>query len=524
MNISLANHIITHLAHRGVKTYCLCPGGRSAPFVEILSQSKGLEILSFFEERAACFFALGRTKRELRPTAVVTTSGTAVAELLPGVIEGHYGHLPLVLITSDRPRGYGKKGAPQTLKDPLEIFKPYTALSLNVFKIKDLQQIENWSLEKGSLHLNVAFDIPLVDESIPSLNLNPSTPLSFYPEKPTKTSESNWEDFFHSCQNPLLLVGELKEEEIKPAQTLLENYSGAIFTEPLSQLQFMKNRLISGENILTQALKMKSIDGVIRLGGVPRTSFWRNLEKISLPVLNLSSPPFYAGLYKNSFHCPLLKSLPLLSQHLSSLKPKCESLKQIDQKLSEKWLDILKSHPLSEPHWIWKLRRSLPEKSKVFLGNSLPIRIWDLVSLDQNTPYKISGQGGVNGIDGLISRFLGECEPSQENWAFLGDLSVLYDMQGLWISHKVPPWTLVIVNNSGGQIFSRLHSNPAFLNEHSLSFASLAKMWGLNYEFYSNPQKFSFTKTTKPRLIEIKPDNQATAQCFQAYEELFQSE
>ena len=523
MNITLANRVITDLTHHGVKTFCLCPGGRSAPFVEILSKSKGLEVLYFFEERSACFFASGRAKRDLRPIAVITTSGTAVAELLPGVIESHYSHLPLVLITADRPFGYGKKGAPQTLKNSLNILKSYTALSLNVSQIKNLQRMKNWSPEKGSVHLNVSFDIPLVDEPVPSLSFNPSSPPSFYPKTIIKTSDSKWSGFFKSCKKPLLLVGELREEEIPSVQTLLENYSGAIFTEPLSQLNSIKNRLTSGESILVHAWKKKMIDGVIRLGGVPRVRFWRDLEKNSLPVLNLSSPPFYPGLYKKTFHSPLLKSIPQLSQYLSSIKPNNEDLKQLDKKQSEKWMKILKSHPLSEPYWIWKLRQALPQKSKIFLGNSLPIRIWDLVSLDQDKHHSITGQGGVNGIDGLVSRFLGECEPSKENWAFLGDLSALYDMQGLWIAHKIPPWTLVVINNSGGQIFSRLHSNPAFLNQHTLSFASLAKMWGLDYESYSNPQEFHFTKTKKPRLIEIRPDNQSTDKCFQAYQSLWEN-
>lgn len=521
MNLTLASRIIKNLTRHGVKTFCLCPGGRSAPFVEILSKSKGLEVLCFFEERSACFFALGRAKRDLRPIAVITTSGTAVAELLPGVIESHYSHLPLVLVTADRPLGYGKKGAPQTLKDPLNIFKSYTDLSLNISQIKDLQRIKNWSPEKGSAHLNVSFDIPLVDEPVSCVSFNPSPPLNLYLKKSIKTLNSKWDDFFKSCKKPLLLVGELKEEEIPPVQDLLENYSGAIFTEPLSQLNFIKNRLTSGENILVYAKDKKMIDGVIRLGGIPRVRFWRELEKVSLPVLSLSSPPFYPGLYKKTFHAPLLKSLPQLSKYLFSLKSNNEDLKQLDKTQSEKWMKILKSHPLSEPYWIWKLREALPQKSKVFLGNSLPIRIWDLVSLDQDKHLRITGQGGVNGIDGLVSRFLGECKPDKENWAFLGDLSALYDMQGLWISHKVPPWTLVIINNSGGQIFSRLHSNPAFLNQHTLSFASLAKMWGLDYESYSRPQEFHFTKTTKPRLIEIQPDNQETDNCFQDYQSLW---
>ena len=523
MNITLATRIITHLTQYGIKTFCLCPGGRSAPFVEILSKSKGLEILFFFEERSAGFFALGRTRRDGCPTVVVTTSGTAVAELLPGVIESHYSHLPLVLITADRPFGYGKKGAPQTLKDPLEIFRPYTAFSLNISKIKDMWQLKRWSPAQGSLHLNVAFDIPLVDEPVPSLNLNPSPPPSIYPKDPIKSSDSKWGDFFRSCKKPLLLVGELKKEEPGPVQALLENYSGAIFTEPLSRLSFIKNRLTSGENILLHAWKKKDMDGVIRLGGIPRIRFWRELEKNSLPVLNLSSPPFYPGLCRHSLNSPLLESLPRLARYLSRLKPETENLRQVDKKQSKKWKEIVTSKPSSEPFWIWKLRQALPQNSKIFLGNSLPIRIWDLVSLNRNKHHHITGQGGVNGIDGLVSRFLGECEPSRENWAFLGDLSTLYDMQSLWISHKIPPWTLVVINNFGGQIFSRLHSNPAFLNQHSLSFAPLAKMWRLDYECYSDPRKFHFTKTTKPRLIEIKPDNQATDQCLQAYQSLWEN-
>ena len=334
MNITLAGHIITELTRRGVKTFCLCPGGRSAPFVEVLSKGKGLETLSFFEERSACFFSLGRVRRDLRPVAVVTTSGTAVAELLPGVIESHYSHLPLVLITADRPSGYGEKGAPQTLQDPLQALKPYTTLSLNISRTKDLQ-FKGWSPEKGSLHLNVAFDIPLVDESVPSLDFNPAPPPNIYPKNSVKTSDRKWNNFFKSCKHPLLLVGELREREIKPVQTLLENYFGAVYTEPLSRLSCIKNRLTSGENILFHGLKKKEIDGVIRLGGIPRTRFWRDLEKTSLPVLNLSSPPFYPGLYKTCLNSPLLESLPRLSQYLSHLKPVDGYLKQKDKEQSE---------------------------------------------------------------------------------------------------------------------------------------------------------------------------------------------
>ena len=491
--------------------------------MEVLSRSKGLEVLSFFEERSAGFFALGRVKRDLRPTAVVTTSGTAVAELLPGAMESRYNGLPLVLITADRPAGYGEKGTPQTLQDPLQVLKPYTALSLNISCKEDLL-LKDWSANKGNLHLNTAFDEPLVEKPAEPMSFTPAPAPDIYPESEAslQISDSQWNGFFQSVKQPLLLVGELSEKSADTVKAFLENYPGAVFTEPLSRLSTLKNRFTSGETILSHGLKTKAIDGVIRLGGVPRVRFWRDLEQTSVPVLSLSSPPFWPGLKKPSLNGPLRKSLKRLARSLSLLKSFDDGLRQTDKILSEKQLEIFKSYPLSEPHWMWRLRQSLPDTAKVFLGNSLPVRLWDRVSLSGDSQHSVTGQAGVNGIEGLVSRFLGECEPDRENWAFLGDLSALYDMSGFWISRegKIPPYTLVVINNFGGRIFSRLYSNPAFLNQHQLSFAPLAKMWGLDYELYFHPRKFRFTPTRRPRLIEIRPDNQATEKCLQICQSL----
>src|SRR5207302_8955141 len=102
-------------------------------------------IYSFVDERSAAFFALGRAKLTGRPAAVVTTSGTAVAELLPAAIEAHYSGTPLVLITADRPARYRGTGSPQSIEQE-EIFGVYA---------------------RGSVtHINVEFDEPLIDEEI----------------------------------------------------------------------------------------------------------------------------------------------------------------------------------------------------------------------------------------------------------------------------------------------------------------------------------------------------------------------
>lgn len=163
-NIERARQLIEQVRSLGTNDFCTCAGSRNSPLLAVLGSERragsqpaqsdlraGPTLFSFVDERSAAFFALGRTKLNGNPCAVVTTSGTAVAELLPAVIEAHYSALPLVLITADRPSRYRGTGAPQAIEQ-IGIFGPYAATSLN-----------GWSRARP-LHLNVEFDEPLIDE------------------------------------------------------------------------------------------------------------------------------------------------------------------------------------------------------------------------------------------------------------------------------------------------------------------------------------------------------------------------
>ena len=568
MNRKLAEKILSFLINQGIHSFCLCPGGRSAPFVEVLSLlEKNLEVLYFFEERSAGFFALGRVRRDLRPVALITTSGTAVAELLPPVIESHYSGLPLVLLTTDRPAKQRAAGAPQTLKDPISVFKGYTSCSLHlsikhltffnkkffekslkkkhyespswnhIFKnptaIKNpLYSLSQWSPEQGNLHLNVSFEEPLLDEktkrfpsqkknSFPSLNhVKNLKKVSIYPQLKIRPSfKKDAKAFFRISKKPLILVGELKAQEQPFIEKLLKNWDGLLYTEPLSSLGFLKNRLLSGERILQEAFRRQAIDGIIRIGGIPRSRFWRDLEKTKLPVFHLTSPPYYNGLSYKSFSHPL--NPESIEKLLSLISYKGDTLKAFDKSQAKKWSALLKKFPGSEPHWIWLLRKNLKKNAAVFLGNSLPIRLWDMTEFSSDKKLQISGQNGVNGIDGLVSRFFGECHSKKTSVALIGDLSALYDLTGFWNADKKGSHQVFVINNFGGRIFSRLYSNPRFLNEHSLSFKPQADMWGLDYKLYESPKHFLKTETKSPQLIEIRPEIKKTEKCFLAYDSLW---
>ncbi|MBC6415744.1 MAG: 2-succinyl-5-enolpyruvyl-6-hydroxy-3-cyclohexene-1-carboxylic-acid synthase [Bdellovibrionales bacterium] len=518
MNITLAKNILKQLVERGVFSFCICPGGRSAPFIELLSQSKGLSLFYFFEERSAGFFALGRSQRDKNPVAVITTSGTAVAELLPCVIEADYSKVPLVLMTCDRPLKFGQKGCPQTLKKASSLFKDYCKLSQNISRLQDFN-LENWNLS-SSLHLNICFEEPLIDEKVDSLDFSKKKTKKIKLLKPfrnfQKRSTQELNKFFKCSKKPLILIGELKDYEVPMVKNILKSYNNPIYLEALSQLQGVFPSLLSGEKILSYALKNRHIDSVLRIGGVPRSRFWRDLEKDYLPVLNLSSAPYYEGLSRFTYNHHLLEQdEQILKDRLFNLKDFGKDLKTFDQIQSKKYQKILKQYPKSEQAWFLTLKKSLKPHSKVFLGNSSPIRFWDQIVFCQKKSLKIQGQNGVNGIDGLLSRFLGQCEEKNPNVAFLGDLSLLYDMSGFWKSKSYPPWTVFVINNFGGQIFSRLYKNSDFLNSHNISFEALAKMWSISYKLYKDP--FLLKKNQAYTLIEIQPSNLETKKTWKEY-------
>ena len=162
-NIAAARRVIALARELGVENFCVCGGSRNAPLIaglavgswplaeDVSANRQQPTVNSFIDERSAAFFALGRAKLTGRPVAVITTSGTAVAEMLPAAIEAHYSGLPLVLITADRPARYRGTGAPQAIEQQ------------SIFGVYASRDADRWT-RVGPLHINIEFDEPLIDE------------------------------------------------------------------------------------------------------------------------------------------------------------------------------------------------------------------------------------------------------------------------------------------------------------------------------------------------------------------------
>lgn len=518
MNDELARATLQGVARLGVREFCVCPGSRNAPWVRAIATDPGdRRAYYFFEERSAAFFALGRIRATGRPVAVLTTSGTAAAELLPATVEAHYSGLPLVLMTADRPRRFRGTGAPQTAQQ-VGLFGPYAGATLDVTADEHV----DWpSRLEGPLHLNVCFEEP---------TLAAADIQSAGGELPP----------FASARNPVVIVGGLRSDERAPVREFLLSYGAPAYMEAQSGLRECREldqlRLRMGDKLAQRAADTGyKIDGVLRIGTVPTHRFWRDLDDrlTHVPVCSVSWLPF-PGLARqtevlafadasdtrdarSASFSELLARVP----RVPGAGSRAEGLLRADAAAALALDEALMEEPRSEPGMVRLLSETLPEGAQLFVGNSLPVREWDLAAAWADRGLEVRATRGVNGIDGQISTFLGQCDPARDNWALIGDLTAMYDMAGPWILPQldVARVDIVVMNNGGGRIFERMYAEREFQNPHSISFEGLAAMWGMHYLRAEAVQSAwrSPPADARSRLIELTPDQAATQRFWRRY-------
>ncbi len=545
-NVERAHDVIARIRAHGVRDFCVCAGSRNSPLLAALSEIHDVHLYSFVDERAAAFFALGRAKRDGLPVAIVTTSGTAVAELLPATVEAHYSGVPLVLLTADRPMRFRGSGAPQAIEQEG---------ILGVYAERDA---EAWTMTRP-LHINIEFDEPLLEQprsaeqrasadqprsieqllhSDDQLRSDEQLPQSadqllrssgFQPAGPAASSRSADPNTPHTAlpfRQPLVLLGALKPEDREHVLDFVLDYGAAIYAEPLSGLReesSLAPQIILNERMLARG----EFDGVIRIGGVPALRYWRDLDETlaHLPIIHFTPLPF-AGLARGEVRP--IDDLPTMPTPVG----REDDYLSRDRIMAEQVSAVLDREPQSEPALVRALSRELPANSRVYLGNSLPIREWDLAATREPRGLALEANRGANGIDGQLSTFFGWCKPRVENVCIVGDLTALYDLGAPWICPQLDRgvrFRIIVVNNGGGRIFSRVGSlaplDPAFReriieNEHTLRFDDWAAMWSIDYEW--SGLVTPMTSDAGMRLVtELVPDAEATKRAWAAYDELW---
>ncbi len=444
-----------------------CTGARNH---DLLKCFDGEKIKFEFDERVASFKALGLAKISPLPVAVCTTSGTAVAECVPAMLEAYYTEIPLILISGDRPKKLHGTGSPQTIHH--EALTTSCRRSYIETDIKDLESLDLRGLEYP-IHINV-----LVDDTIPH-----EMELKFH------EGLEAFEEFISKIKKPLFIFSH-ENKSMRPFIQKFAETKLSFYAETLSGGRDLSN--IRTEKKLIELFNAGFFDSVIRIGHTPLTKIWRLLEKGPLPVFHFDS--------RNLPGLSFGEVLPFSSESLTESQEFWKILRKIlpypvaDETI---WRldELIKKYPEAEISLSQKLNDLIPTDDLVFLGNSLIIRFFELT---QTKNLNVFGNRGVNGIDGQLASAIGLAMGTEKTvHCILGDVTTFYDLSSL---RDIPSnLRLIIINNKGGRIFDMLNLDKRIVLEHEHDFKDIAQ--GLKLSYSTNLSDFNLVQ-----VLELSPE------------------
>lgn len=502
----------------GIVEFVVCGGARNAALVEALARAEAagkVRLWRHFEERSAGFFALGRTMDTGKPCAVVTTSGTAVAELLPAVIEAHYQNRPVVALTADRPDRFRGTGAPQSM-DQTGIFGAHAVSGSPA----------EWD-GRGPLHWNVELE----EEFVPGTDRFAEIEEGeFSPEKDRLdvAGLARWlrEDAFRGL---VVLIGGLETTDREEVYHFCKALGAPLVAEAASGLREALPKLMLHD--ADRVLRANPPGKVLRLGEVPSGRFWRDLE--DLPDVSVWSV-CRNGLPGLARECGTIRGeVARVLQGLGEVDEVEDALDYLPDSPGKAAMidELLYAYPDSEPAMVATLSQFASAGNGVFLGNSLPIREWNLFAQRARPVPDVRANRGVNGIDGQVSTWLGWSADVADSWAVLGDLTTMYDTAAGFLSGQVEMKgrVLAIINNGGGRIFERLPRLEAMApkaaecltNPHKQGFRWLADLFegSVHREIRTSDDWDSFDPDSERlTLLEIIPDEAETKRFWLAWD------
>lgn len=502
----------------GVREFVVCAGARNAALLEVLSRAEAqgrVKVWRHFEERSAGFFALGRTLAVSAPCAVVTTSGTAAAELLPAVIEAHYQSRPLVAITADRPARFRGTGAPQAIEQP-GIFGPHalTAPAENPFG--------EWP-GTGPLHLNVELE---EEFTLGEAKFAEAAVFEAKQPSPRVGDLARWlrEDIYRGL---VVLIGGLEPADHEEVFHFCTNLGAPVVAEGTSGLREALQALALPDP--DRMLRDQPPGKILRLGDVPSGRFWRDLESLPNVEIWSVSRGGFPGLARES---------GVISGEVSRVLRAVGDVDEIGDVLdyfqytSRRFAlidELLEAHPDSEPALVRTLSLYASYGKSVYLGNSLPVREWNLFAQWDRPVTDVRANRGANGIDGQASTWLGWTAEREGAWAMLGDLTALYDLAAPFVLDQAnnKGRVLAVINNHGGRIFERLprlsemspRAAECFTNPQAADLSGWAKLWGMKHIRITNADDFDkLDQDDETVLLEVLPDAAQTQEFWAAWD------
>lgn len=512
-----ANPIVSDIVElcyqHGIRHVVLSPGSRNAPFSISFQEDERFTCYVIPDERAAAFFALGLAQKTEQMTAICCTSGTAVANYSPAIAEAYYQRIPILAITADRPEEWINQGIGQSINQ-VGIFNNFirkscqlpSDFSQRVFAARLVNEVLLCGQQniKGPVHINVPLYEPLYDtvelpEVLPKVIQKISVPSSLSLESIEPLIHT-----FNQSSKKLILIGAL-DKNVKLQEQLdklIDDPSVVVLTETHANLHHPRfhasiDRLIEG--IDPDHLEAFTPDILITFG-VNIIS-----KKIKTLLLNMDIAhhwhidvdPRIVDTYRSlsvSVETAPDQFFTTFLPHIKFAKSNFQNLwanrEQITKKAHNSYINAA---PFSDLKTFETILEVIPDHCFLQMGNSATVRYIQLFPPNQSITYH--GNRGVSGIDGCTSTAAGAAWTELDNNTILisGDISFLYDVNGLFHNYLSPLFKIIIINNRGGGIFRFINGpnttkqlESTFEARHHIHAEHVAKTYGLDYSSVDN--------------------------------------
>lgn len=461
------NILTALLVAHGVRHAVVCPGSRNAPIVHNLDACSSIECHSVTDERSAGFYALGIALETGLPTVVCVTSGTALLDLAPAVAEAYYQHVPLVVVSADRPPQWINQLDGQTLPqgDALGRFVRKAVTLPNVIQNEELHWYCNRLVNEallaatqeggGPVQINVPLDRPLYNFTAPEL---PQERKIECLSSCSAVDVSPMLQQLYSAKRPVIVIGQLQKKEISEdviEQLVKHHY--VVLQEPLSGV-YAHNVPFTGMEELTRLSEKENAvvypDFILYVGrtlvsqklkqylrGAKDAVCWRVDERCEIADTFMNLTGVIQAKTADVLNA-IDKDAPIdwhdawenIQLNVLSYLKRCSEL-QYSSVLAVKKLEEIIGNQNIEEHY----------------ANSMAVRYGCLYA-----KHHVMCNRGVNGIDGSLSTAAGSSLVTDNNvYCIIGDLSFFYDRNALWNRYLRGNLRILLLNNGGGGIFEK---------------------------------------------------------------------
>ena len=551
------NILTSLLLEYGVSDAVVCPGSRNAPIVHNLSVCEAIRCRPVTDERSAVFYALGLAIATKRPTVVCVTSGSALLNAMPAVAEAAYQHVPLIVISADRPQQWIDQLDGQTIPQP-------DALGRFVRKAVQLPEPHNdeerWLCRRlvneamhlatcrlgAPVHINVPISEPLFEfniEQLPQLSRFNNIKRAVF-----KDASMDMPDAFHEAKRPMIVIGQLAHGTVshETIRSLSEKY--VVMSEPLSNPSYMTihfdeaiRYIVSDNSSINDDEDDKTAyypDYVVYVGDTlvskPARHFLRNTKAPSCLIT-----PDAADI-----HDPLMTLTDIVECDSDSINALLASLcdaPDTDERcrFHDRWqsfLDACAAHAdayapeysqMATVKYFEEQLADLDIDICVHYANSSAVRLACIYA-----QHYVWCNRGVNGIEGSLSTAAGFSLATHDmTVCVIGDLSFFYDQNALWNSNLRGNLRIILLNNRGGGIFRQLpglSDSPAaddlVMASHENTAQGICTQNDIGYLSAKNMDEMQIGVVTlltreseRPMLLEVFTDSNDDVKALEKY-------